>query len=144
MPNAQSILQKKGADVATVDRKNTVLDAAKTMNQRRIGAVVVTDGDRVVGIFTERDILSRIVAAGKDPKTARVEEVMTSPMACCQRDTRLTECRTVMTQKRIRHLPVVEDGKLYGIISAGDILAGEVADQQATIEYLHEYLYGRT
>ena len=143
MPNAQSILHKKGIDVATVDRKNTVLDAAKTMNQRRIGAVVVTDGDRVVGIFTERDILNRIVASGKDAKTTRIEEVMTSPMACCRRDTRLTECRTVMTQKRIRHLPVVEDGKLYGIISAGDIVAGEVADQQATIEYLHEYLYGR-
>jgi len=143
VPNAQSILHKKGIDVATVDRKNTVLDAAKTMNQRRIGAVVVTDGDRVVGIFTERDILNRIVAAGKDAKTTRIEEVMTSPMACCRRDTRLTECRTVMTQKRIRHLPVVEDGKLYGIISAGDIVAGEVADQQATIEYLHEYLYGR-
>jgi len=143
MPNAQSILQKKGADVATVDRKNTVLDAAKAMNEQRIGAVVVTDGNRVVGIFTERDILNRIVAAGKDPKTTRLEEVMTSPMACCRRDTRLMECRTVMTQKRIRHLPVVEDGKLYGIISAGDILASEVADQQATIEYLHEYLYGR-
>ena len=143
MPNAQSILQKKGGDVATVDRKTTVLEAAKTMNQRRIGAVVVADGDRVVGIFTERDILNRIVAAGKDPKTTRVEEVMTSPMACCRRDTSLTECKTVMSQKRIRHLPVVEEGKLYGMISAGDILAGEVSDQQATIEYLHEYLYGR-
>ena len=143
MPNAQSILHKKGADVATVDRKTTVLDAAKTMNQRRIGAVVVTDGDRVVGIFTERDILNRIVAAGKDPKTTRVEEVMTSPMACCRRDTPLADCKAVMSQKRIRHLPVVEEGKLYGLISAGDIVAGEVADQQATIEYLHEYLYGR-
>ena len=143
MPNAQSILEKKGADVATVDRKTTVLDAAKTMNQRRIGAVVVTDGDRVVGIFTERDILNRIVAAGKDPKTTRIEEVMTSPMACCRRDTPLADCKAVMSQKRIRHLPVVEDGKLFGLISAGDILANEVADQQATIEYLHEYLYGR-
>ena len=142
MPNAQSILDKKGSDVATVDRKTTVLEAAKTMNQRRIGAVVVGDGDRVVGIFTERDILNRIVAVGKDPKTTAVGEVMTSPMACCRRDTPLAECKTVMSQKRIRHLPVVEDGKLYGMISAGDILAGEVSDQQATIEYLHEYLYG--
>jgi len=142
MPNAQSILDKKGSDVATVDRKTTVLDAAKTMNQRRIGAVVVTDGDRVIGIFTERDILNRVVAAGKDPKVTRVEETMTSPMACCRRDTPLAECKTVMSQKRIRHLPVVEDGKLYGMISAGDILASEVSDQQATIEYLHEYLYG--
>ena len=142
MPNAQSILHKKGADVTTVDRKITVLDAAQTMNQRRIGAVVVTDGDRVIGIFTERDILNRVVAAGKDPKTTPVGEVMTSPMACCRRDTSLAECKTVMSQKRIRHLPVVEEGKLYGMISAGDILAGEVSDQQATIEYLHEYLYG--
>jgi len=143
VPNAQSILHKKGADVATVDRKTTVLDAAKAMNEQRIGAVVVTDGDRVVGIFTERDILNRIVASGKDPKTTRVEEMMTSPMACCRRDTPLADCKAVMTQKRIRHLPVVEEGKLFGLISAGDIVAGEVADQQATIEYLHEYLYGR-
>ena len=143
MPNAQSILEKKGADVATADRKATVLDTAKTMNQQRIGAVVVTDGERVVGIFTERDILNRVVATGKDPKTTPIGEVMTSPMACCRRDTRIAECKTVMSQKRIRHLPVVEEGKLYGMISAGDILASEVTDQQATIEYLHEYLYGR-
>jgi len=142
MPNAQSILHKKGGDIATVDRKSTVLDAAKTMNQRRIGAVVVTDGDRVIGIFTERDILNRVVAAGKDPKITPVGEVMTSPMACCRRDSHMAECKTVMSQKRIRHLPVVEEGKLYGMISAGDILASEVSDQQATIEYLHEYLYG--
>ncbi|MDO8631940.1 MAG: CBS domain-containing protein, partial [Phycisphaerales bacterium] len=88
LPNSQPILEKKGADVATVDRKTTVLGAAKAMNLQRIGAVVVTDGDRVVGIFTERDILNRIVAAGKDPKTTRVEEVMTSPVAC-RRETRL-------------------------------------------------------
>lgn len=143
MPNAQSILEKKGSDVATANRKTTVLDAAKTMNQRHIGAVVVSDGDRVVGIFTERDILNRIVAVGKDPKTTAVGEVMTSPMACCRRDTSLAECKTIMGQKRIRHLPVVEDGKLYGMISAGDILASEVSDKQSTIEYLHEYLYGR-
>ncbi len=142
MPKAQSIIEKKGADVATVGRKATVLEAAKLMNQRRIGAVVVTDKDKVVGIFTERDILNRVVAAGGDPAKIAVESVMTSPMACCRRETKLAECKGVMTQKRIRHLPVVEEGKLFGIISIGDILASEVADQQATIEYLHEYLYG--
>jgi len=143
MPKAQSILEKKGSDVATVDRNSTVLDVAKLMNQRRIGAAVVTDGDKVVGIFTERDILNRVVAAGSDPSKTKVGSVMTAPMACCRRDTRLAECKTVMSQKRIRHLPVVEEGTLYGIISIGDILASEVSDQQATIEYLHEYLYGR-
>ena len=141
MPSAKLILDRKGSDVATIDQKATVLDAAKLMNQRRIGALVVTNGDRVVGIFTERYILNRIVAAGKEPKATPVGEVMTSPMACCRRDTRLAECKAVMTDKRIRHLPVVEDGKLYGMISSGDILATESDDRQATIEYLEEYLY---
>jgi CBS domain-containing protein len=130
--------------VATVPQEATVLEAAKLMNDRRIGAVVVTDGDKVVGIFTERDILMRVVAAGASPGETRVSSVMTSPMACCRRDTPLAECKATMTGKRIRHLPVVEEGRLYGIVSSGDILASEVQDQQATIEYLHEYLYGRT
>lgn len=143
MPNAQSILERKGTDVATIDRSRSVLDAAKIMNERRIGALVVTSGEHVVGIFTERDILCRIVAAGKDAAATPVGDVMTSPMACCRRDTRLAECKTVMTSKRIRHLPVVEGGHLYGLISIGDILASETVDQQATIEYLHEYMFGR-
>ena len=142
MPKAASILERKGGDVATVERKTTVFDAAKLMNDRHIGCVVVCDGDRVIGIFTERDILRRVVAAGADPKSTTVESVMTSPMAVCRRDTALSECKSIMSSKRIRHLPVVEDGKLYGMISSGDILAGEVEDQQATIEYLHEYLHG--
>ncbi|MEK6798209.1 MAG: CBS domain-containing protein [Planctomycetota bacterium] len=142
MPTAQSILNRKGTTVATIDREAVVLDAATLMNQRRIGALVVTSGEKVVGIFTERDVLNRIVAAGLDPRTTHVGKVMTSPTACCRRDTKLSECRSVMTEKRIRHLPVVEDGKLYGMVSAGDILASEVAEQQATIEYLNEYLHG--
>ena len=142
MPNAESVLEKKGREVATVDRADSVLDAAQEMNRRRIGAVVVRDGDRVVGIFTERDILNRVVAAGLSPGGTQVGTVMTAPMAVCRRDSKLSECKSVMTQKRIRHLPVVEEGKLYGIISIGDIMASEVADQQATIEYLHEYLHG--
>ena len=128
--------------MATVDRADSVLDAAREMNRRRIGAVVVRDGVRVVGIFTERDILNRVVAAGLSPDETPVGAVMTSPMAVCRRDTKLAECKSVMTQKRIRHLPVVEESTLYGIISIGDIMASEVADQQATIEYLHEYLHG--
>ena len=142
MPTAESLLEKKGREVATVDREDSVLKAAQQMNQRRIGAVVVRDGDRVVGIFTERDILNRVVAAGLAPGETKAGTVMTSPMAVCRRDTKLSECKSIMTQKRIRHLPVVEEGKLYGLISIGDIMAFEVADQQATIEYLHEYLHG--
>lgn len=143
MPSAQVLLDKKKRDVATVDHEASVLDAAKLMNEQRIGALVVTSGEKVVGIFTERDILNRVVADGKEPGVTKIGDVMTSPMAVCRRDTSLGECRAVMTTKRIRHLPVVEEGKLYGMISSGDILASQCADQRATIEYLHEYLYGR-
>ena len=144
MADAQSILARKGTNVATIDRSATVLEAATLMNERRIGALVVISGESAIGIFTERDILVRVVAAGRAPEETIVGDVVTSPMACCRRDTRLAECRAVMTAKRIRHLPVVEEGKLYGMISSGDILASEMAEQQATIEYFHEYLYGRT
>lgn len=142
MATAQSILDLKGAEVATIDREASVLDAAKLMNSKHIGALVVSTGDRVVGIFTERDILNRVVAVSRDPAKTTVGDVMTAPMACARRDTKLSECRSVMTAKRIRHLPVVEDGRLYGMISSGDILATEVEDKQATIEYMHEYLHG--
>ena len=144
MADAQSILARKGTNVATIDRSATVLEAATLMNERRIGALVVVSGESAIGIFTERDILVRVVAAGRAPEETIVGDIVTSPMACCRRDTKLAECRAVMTAKRIRHLPVVEEGKLYGMISSGDILASEMAEQQTTIEYFHEYLYGRT
>lgn len=143
MQTAQVILDRKGGDVASVERTDSVLDAAVLMNQHKIGAVVVREGERAVGIFTERDILNRVVAEQRSPEATAVGDVMTSPMACCRRDTPIEECRSVMTAKRIRHLPVVEEGRLYGLISSGDILAHEVKDQQHTIEYLHEYMHGR-
>jgi len=144
MPTIRAILQRKGANVTTVDRTATVLDAAKLMDNKHIGAVVIHENEKIVGIFTERDILRRIVAADKSPVDTHIGDVMTSPMACCTRDTTLAQCRSIMSTKRIRHIPIVEDGQLYGIISAGDVMASECEEQQSTIEYLHEYLYGRS
>jgi CBS domain-containing protein len=140
MPTAQDILSRKTGDVASIAEDATVLDAAKMMNERRIGSLVVVRADKVVGIFSERDVLFRIVAETRDPATTRVGQVMTSPVAVCHPATKLAECRSVMTDKKIRHLPVVSDGKLVGMISSGDILAMEQHEQQQTIEYLHEYL----
>jgi CBS domain-containing protein len=140
---ARNILERKGGDVAAVAGTASVLEAAKMMNDRRIGAVVVVDGQQVVGIFTERDVLNRVVAERRDAATTRVQEVMTAPVACCRLSTPLSELRSVMTEKHLRHLPVVEDGKLVGMISSGDVLASQVTLQQTTIEYLNAYLYGR-
>ena len=86
--------------------------------------------------------LNRVIAAGRDPATPRVSDVMTSRIACCSPDSALDECRTVMTNHRIRHLPVVEHDRLVGIISSGDLLARELRVQEETIRYLHEYMTG--
>ena len=144
MPTAQDILAKKSSDVAMIGEEATVMEAAKIMSDRRIGSLVVVRGEKVVGIFTERDVLNRVVARHLDPLETIVKDVMTTPVACCQPTTKLAECRSVMTEKRIRHLPVVQDNRLVGMISSGDILALEHVEQQRTIEYMHEYLYEGT
>jgi len=120
------------------------MEAVKIMSDRRIGSLVVGRREKVVGIFTERDVLNRVVAKHLDPLKTIVKDVMTTPVACCQPTTKLAECRSVMTEKRIRHLPVVKENRLLGMISSGDILALEFGEQQQTIEYLHEYLYQGT
>jgi CBS domain-containing protein len=137
----QQILEKKGQHVHSVNEEATVIDAAGVMNDNRIGALVVTSGEKVVGIFTERDILCRIVAAKADPTNTKVREVMTSPVAVCAPTTTRDECRAVMREKRVRHLPVVDEGRLVGMISIGDVLITTHDEQQQTIQYLQEYLY---
>jgi len=143
MPTAKTILDRKGSEVVTVASDVSVLEAAHVMNAHKIGALVVTSGDRAVGIFTERDILNRVVAVQLAPAETSVADVMSAPMACCKRSTTLMECRNVMTQRKIRHLPVVEEGQLFGIISSTDLLAAQSLIHQDTIEYLSEYLHGR-
>jgi CBS domain-containing protein len=142
MQTVQNILDKKGTHVVRIGSDANVRDAAHLMNENRIGGLVVTDGDKVVGIFTERDILCRVVAVQRDPAATLVREVMSSPVACCTPQTTKAECRSVMRHRRIRHLPVVDHDTLVGIISIGDILEDAVAEQGETIRYLHEYLYG--
>lgn len=142
MSTIQRILDKKSGSVSSIEADATVLDAAKLMNERRIGALVVTRGEKVIGIFTERDILNRVVAAQRSATETIVKDVMTAPIACCRRNTTEAECRAVMRSKRIRHIPVVEDDRLVGIISIGDIIEEETAQKDETIHLLHEYLYG--
>jgi len=142
MSLVRDVLRKKGGNVTTIAPGSTVFEAAKLMHQDRIGALVVMDGEEIIGIFTERDLLNRVVADRLDPDITQIYEVMTGRVAFCTRDTTVEACRTIMTRHRLRHLPVVEDGRLLGIISAGDILARELADQEETIKYLHEYMLG--
>ncbi len=142
--NVQDLLDRKDRRVVTVGPDDTVLDAAAKMNAAQIGAVVVFEPLRgVVGIFSERDILKRVVGQCQSPDSTRVGNVMSHPVTCCKPSSSIEECKDVMTRRRVRHLPVVEDGRLVGMISSGDIMAHEAELQQSTIEYLHEYLHGR-
>lgn len=145
MAQVKDILDVKGGSVHSVSENTTVLDATRRMNDARIGALVVTDDNEgVAGIFTERDVLRRVVAEGRDPAGTVLAVVMTTQVACCQPDTPLDDVRALMTQKRIRHVPVVhETGKLAGLISIGDVNAHYANGAEVQIQYLHEYIYGR-
>ena len=141
MPTVRDILAKKGSDVITVAPRETALRAAQLMNDRGIGGLVVSEGDRATGIFTERDILRRVVSQGRDPATTRVADVMTTPVIACAPDTSIDECAAMMTARRIRHLPVVDGDRLAGVVTIGDVLAFQVSEQQATIDYMHHFMF---
>lgn len=146
MATVKELLSAKGSvEVFSIEKGATVLDAAKLMNQHKIGALVVIDDGRVSGIFTERDVMRRVVVEKRDPAKTLVGEVMTTEIACCRADTSIEEASTVMKTRRIRHLPVVGDGmQLHGMVSIGDLNAYRANNQEVTITFLHEYLYGRT
>ena len=135
-----NVLERKGHNVDTVPFDTTVFAAVEHMNERHIGAVLVADREGPVGIFTERDVLMRVVARGLDPKTTRVSEVMTRNPISIRPDVTITEAMMVITERRCRHLPVIDDGGLCGLISIGDLTSWMVQDQQRTIDDLHDYI----
>src|SRR5579875_1195791 len=144
MATVRDILTKKGPQVWSIGGEATVLDAARFMTERKIGALLVLDGEHIVGMFSERDVLQRVLAEGRDPAQTTVGDVMTLEVACCTPETSLEEARGAMKNRRIRHLPVVDgDERLLGLISIGDLNAFQVADQEQTIFLLNDYLYGR-
>ncbi|HVP10392.1 MAG TPA: CBS domain-containing protein [Phycisphaerae bacterium] len=143
MPTVRDILKTKGTTVTTIHHEATVLEAATLMNERRIGAVIVMNGDLIVGVFSERDLMTRVIVPRREPAGTKVRDVMTSEVRVCSVDSPLEECRAAMTHHKIRHLPAVDgDGRLVGLISIGDIVAREIAQQEETIRFLHEYMQG--
>jgi CBS domain-containing protein len=144
MPKVQDVVSQKGSEVLAVGRSASVLDAALLMNEHKIGALVVLEDSRVCGMFTERDVLQRVVADRRDPASLKVQEVMTTEVVTCQPETKLDEARVIFKQRRIRHLPVVdEDKKIVGMISIGDLNAWTLNGQETHIAALEEYLYGQ-
>ena len=143
MPTVRDVLRVKGSTVLTVSPGATVMEAVDKMNRNKVGALIVTDGGRIAGIFTERDVLKRVVAAERGPRDILVGEVMTGEVVCCGADEDLDDVSATMKERRFRHLPVCEDGDLVGLISIGDLNAQHASHQQAQISFLNEYIYGR-
>ena len=144
MALVRELLARKEARILTIGPSASVLQAALLMNEHRVGSLVVVEDGRVTGMFTERDVLQRVVAGRRDPEATRVAEVMTGSVVCCAPETTADEVRGVMRDRRIRHLPVVDGaGRLLGVISIGDLNAQLQAAQEQTVVMLTEYIQGR-
>lgn len=137
-----AILDRKGNKVFSVPPTVSVADAVAEMNRHRVGSVLVIDGGRLLGIFTERDVLRRVVGAGVDPKSALVADVMTAGVITISPDVSIEETMVLFTEKRCRHLPVVENGQLVGTISIGDVTRWMADAHRAEAEHLKNYIAG--
>ena len=137
----RDLLARKHGELVTVTADTSVLDASVLMVDRGVGGVMVVEAGRLMGIFTERDVLRRVVAVRLEPSSTLVRDVMTAPVLTVAPETPLQACRALMSERRIRHLPVIADGALVGLVSSGDVLALEVAERQDTIQHLESYVY---
>jgi CBS domain-containing protein len=142
MPVVRDLLARKGTDVVSIAPTASVLEAARLMNDRSVGGVLVVDETGgLLGIFTERDILRRVVAANLSPETTKVADVFTRDIVTCVPETSVDECGAIMSNRRVRHLPVVDKDGLHGVITIGDLLAHRVSDQETTIQHLNSYVF---
>lgn len=134
------LLRSKGSEVATVPPKVSVAGLLDDLAQHNIGAMVVMDGDRLVGIVSERDVVRRLNERGAELLTAPVEQIMTTKVVTCGPNESLHSLAAIMTERRIRHMPVVEDGRLIGIVSIGDVVKSRIEQLESDREQLESYI----
>ena len=137
------ILQGKQRDVLQIGGDASVLDAVKAMVEANVGSLLVTDGDGIAGIVTERDYLRRAALAERADAATPVREIMSAPVICVTPETSIDECMALMTERRIRHVPVVDGGALVGMISIGDLVKFQSTQQSVQIKYLTDYITAR-
>ncbi|MBI5516006.1 MAG: CBS domain-containing protein [Deltaproteobacteria bacterium] len=142
MDKLSVILDDKGRTVHTVSPGTTVLDAVDAMCARHVGALVVRDGGRLAGVFTERDLMRRVILARRDPAVTLVGDVMTREPMTVPQDCTIGEAMNLMTEHRCRHLPVVRDGELLGLVSIGDLVRWVTRAQEFELRLLQEYITG--
>ncbi len=142
MHTIAEILASKGRDVWSVQPTDTVLKALQVMAAHEVGAVLVMDGDRLVGIFTERDYARKVVLIGRSSRDSAITEVMTHEVVCVKPERSINECMALMTERRLRHLPVVDHKRVVGMVSIGDLVKATIDEQEFTINQLQLYVTG--
>jgi CBS domain-containing protein len=143
MKNIKDVLRDKGRDVWTIDVEASVLDALKLMADKEIGALVVTEGGRITGVMSERDYARKVVLRGKTSKDTPVREIMTRKVLYVKPEQTVEECMALMTEKHVRHMPVLDGDQVIGLVSIGDIVKSVISEQQFLIGHLENYIRGR-
>ncbi len=141
MRSVADLLHSKGNQVWAVAPDQTVLDALRMMAEKEVGALLVTSDEQLVGIVSERDYARKIVLKGKSSETTPVRDVMSSDVTSVSPKQTVEECMAVMTEKRVRHLPVLDGGRLVGVVSIGDLVKAVIEDQEFTIRQLEHYIH---
>jgi len=136
------LLDRKGRQIISIGPEDSVLDAIKLMAEKGIGALVVMQDDRLLGIMSERDYARKVILKGRSSQSTRVADIMTVDVVTAAAHQTVNDCMNVMTNKKIRHLPVVEDDAVIGVISIGDLVKAIISDQQEAIEQLEQYISG--
>ena len=142
MTTVRDILKHKGSEVFSVRPDDTVFDSLQLMADKGVGALLVMDGDKLVGIVTERDYARKVILEGKSSRTSAVDEVMTRRVLCASPERTVDECMALMTDKRARHLPVLDHKEVVGVISIGDLVKAMISEQQVLIDQLQHYISG--
>jgi len=142
MKLVQHLLNRKGTEIISIVQDASVFEAIKLMADRAVGSLLVMDGSVLQGIVTERDYARKVIVKGRSSETTEVREIMSTDIVTATTQQTVNECMTLMTERRIRHLPVVMDGKVIGLISIGDLVQAIISDQQEEIEQLGQYISG--
>ena len=142
MTTVKSVLHTKGNNIYSIAPEATVFDALKIMAEKNIGALLVMQQEKVVGIFSERDYARKIVLKGESSHTTAIKDVMTSGVLSVNPEQSIDECMALMTNKHVRHLPVLENGNLIGLISIGDVVKAIISEHEYTIKQLENYITG--
>ena len=143
MARVADILARKGPQVHEISEGATVFEAIEKMVRNNIGSLIVMEGDSIAGIFTERDFLRRVALGGLDPRKTKVREVMTDKLVCLDPGCSVQDCMALMTQKRIRHLPVLDGPHLAGLVSIGDLVRHLSDEHEVQVRYLTDYITGK-